>query len=130
MPSTSYHLLAAHQESYKNACPLDKRWLIFWGERNNRPLAEKRQDRHSKRTRLELLLNVGVRDPAMITLDSLSSEDGTYLIMVTLEKCPALVTLDFVSSEDEMSCACPTRTLDSLLWLCRISIPVRRNTLQ
>ena len=86
VPPTSYHLLAAQQESYKNAGPFDKRLLIFWEKRKNRPLAEKRQDRHNKRTRLELLFNAGVKDTAMITLDSLPCEDGRYLTLVALEK--------------------------------------------
>ena len=54
IPPTNYHLLAAQQEPYKKAYPLTKNIWEFSGEkkvRRTEPLAEKWQDRKSKRTR-------------------------------------------------------------------------------
>ena len=49
---TNYHLLAAQQEPYKKAQLLTKTIWVFWEQsQENGPLAEKWQDRKSKRTR-------------------------------------------------------------------------------
>ena len=55
IPPTNYHLLAAQQEPYKKSLiTLNEKCLrVFWREQSqeNGPLAEKWQDRKSKRTR-------------------------------------------------------------------------------
>ena len=53
IPPTNYHLLAAQQEPYKKAQLLTKNMWEFSGKKSqeNGPLAEKWQDRKSKRTR-------------------------------------------------------------------------------
>ena len=53
IPPTNYHLLAARQEPYKKAKPLTKNIWEFSGKKSqeNGPLAVKRLDGKSKRTR-------------------------------------------------------------------------------
>ena len=54
IPPTNYHLLAAQQEPYKKSLTLNEKYLrVLWREKSqeNEPIAEKRQDRKSKRTR-------------------------------------------------------------------------------
>ena len=103
MPPTNYRLLAAQQEPHKMPVPLTNAGEFCEGKKEEQTVS-RNMTRQSKRTRLELLFNAGVRDPTTINFDSLSNGDGRYLTMVALEKCPAMVTLDSVSSEDEMSC--------------------------